>query len=111
MSENSCDQSRHDFGAFSRFLNFLLRLLRMCKSPSAKVKAVTADSGINLHGLITIECASSKQHRSKRRKEDFCLQVLVDSFQLSVKKKKKKSAEEWWQKSQVVENSLHTNVE
>lgn len=54
--------SRHDFGAFDRSLNFLLRLLRMRKSPSVKVKA---DSGMNLHVLITIEYASSKQHRSK----------------------------------------------
>lgn len=81
MSENSCDQSRHDFGASNRFLNFLLRLLRMHKSPSVKVKALTADSSMNLHVLITIECASSKQHRSKRRKQGLCLQVLVDSLE------------------------------
>lgn len=53
MSENSCDQSGNDFGAFNRFLNFLLRLLRIRKSPSVKVKAVTADSSMNLHVIHT----------------------------------------------------------
>lgn len=75
------DQSRHDFDAFNRFLNFLLRLLRTRKSPSVKVKAVTADSSMNLHVLIAIERASSKQHCSQRWKQGFCSQVLVDSFE------------------------------
>lgn len=108
MSENSCDQS----GAFNRFLNFLLRLLGMRKSPSVKVKAVTADSSMNLHVIHTdynrmcfIKTVRGGNKLFVRR---FWLIHL--NFQCG-EQKKKKSAGEWWQKSQVEENSLNTNVE